>query len=174
MTVFRIVALCLPLLFAAPRAGAETIVLRSGVDTVTFTPGPLDGSVAEPFASPFSAATFPAAASGTDAFVIAPFPTWLAALPFDPTAQWINWQNTATPRGSVLYAVKFTVATECASAATLNLHWAADERLGDTNVSGDLYDVYENPIGVYLNGASTGIAGGASDAETAASADVSR
>lgn len=77
-------------------------------------------------------------------------PPWIASLPCDPEARWINWEADSMffcrgyPGRSVLYAHPFTVTTANVGETTISFCWAADDSLGDP-VPGPW------PDGVYIN-----------------------
>lgn len=117
--------------------------------------------------SAFTAADFNAAATGPLSRVIssASLP-WIATLPADPQARWINsaaYSNGWGSPASVLYAVPFTVTTSSITSATLTVHWAADDTLGGLLAGSD-----PNQMGVYINGVATTIAGGNFASQTSA------
>ncbi|MBX3365351.1 MAG: hypothetical protein KF866_11385 [Phycisphaeraceae bacterium] len=150
----------------------ETITLRSGwisnapgipsqiEDDITVLAGPGGTALS---ATAFTPAQFAAAQSGPFARVITPVSgPWIATLPADPLARWINPSFFATgpfflgTPASALYAVPFNVTTTGITSATLTLHWACDDTLGGLLAgAGD-----PNQMGVYINGVPVPIAGG--------------
>jgi ferredoxin len=139
----------------------ETITLRSGqVGGAPGVPGQLDSNVrrhltvvgggAPLSGAPFNAATwFTPAQSGPAAVIVAAYPGWLTSLPCDPQARWIKHVQ---PQGSansasVLYAIPFTVQSQCIQSATIDLCYAVDDTLGDTGGAPN--------VGAYINGVAT-------------------
>ncbi|MFN0149622.1 MAG: hypothetical protein ACKVU1_02795 [bacterium] len=141
---------CLVLLLvtiAVPVQG-EVVLVRSGSgaghpgapDTaVSMLVGPAGGG----FSGPFTEQDFADAVSGPHAIVTTTNPAWIASLTEDSTARWINNDGLSGNGRTVLYAVPFSLS-QAAAIATLDLHYAVDDRLGDLNVG--------RP-GVYINGA---------------------
>jgi hypothetical protein len=171
-------ALCLCALLAcagiANANPAEVLTLRSGKATpgystprIAMTVGsrnvPLSGSQ-------FTPADFDGACGGSQAVVLAPFSTWLKNLTDDPLAKWIGTDLSRGP-ASALFCDSFCVVrSACVDSASLELHWAVDDRLGD----GDPASApFPNPSGIYLNGnAISSINGGRWNQEKTASAEV--
>jgi hypothetical protein len=86
-----------------------------------------------------------------EAIVPHPAPGWIPSLPADPDARWINWNHgviwttgSGSPYASVLYAHPFTITSTTVAEASIQLHWAVDDRLGDLNGQ-------PNEIGAYIN-----------------------
>jgi hypothetical protein len=116
---------------AGAPAGAETIVFRSGADTggpgspdttIHLLKGPLDSgfpSVA------FTAANFESAQAGRNAKVTTVDPDWLASLPSDPLARWINQSGTHAAGSSALYSREFFLEGPLNS-VKLQLRYAVD------------------------------------------------
>ena len=167
-TVPAIPSSLLLVLLLAPAAFAEIIEIRSGqVGGVPGTPPTVDfvGPVDDCFRAftatacgtplsgvPFSAADFSAARAGAAAELVAPAGTWLASLPADPGARWVNWNHgtviggSGDPARSALYACDFVIETPCPS-ATLEI-W--ESSVGDSPMkavdAGTIEDI--GPIGL--------------------------
>jgi hypothetical protein len=156
-------ALVVTFLFgSAAVSGAAVIVLRSGsvaptaIDpNITFLVEP-SNACNTPFAALFTAADFAAADAGPNAWSLPAHPAWAPNLWCDPQTNWIatapGW-----PPVSALYSVPFNVPLPspcCIQHATLDFCWMSDDGLGDPAGDGP------NALGVYLNGAGLGIAGG--------------
>lgn len=156
------------LMATAGQAGAVQVInLRSGQylgspgtigqpdDIVTCRPGNPPGAPVS--GSPFTALDFSSAVGGAPAHVIAPYtPFWVSGIS-DPQARWVNFSVDATgygTAGSCLYAVPFFINPGPITSATLNLEYAVDDTLGDAINGGP------NPVGLYVNGISTGYSGG--------------
>ncbi len=157
----------------------EVINLRSGqVGGVPGRSGQLDdvverhpivsGGRMQLSSTPFSTAGgwFPHGPTWQPAYVIRAHSEWIASLPCDPEARWVNYDSGAGHVGSVLYAIPFNVASTCIDAATLSLCWAADDTLGDQIPGGP------NWSGAYLNGVPLPISGGGFTSESTAVANV--
>lgn len=96
--------------------------------------------------TPFTAADFTAAQTGTNPFVVSPHPVWGQSLPCDPQARWIALGTNLTPARSALFAQPFTVNPGTVISATIKFCWMADDNIGDATFGGP------NPMGVYVNG----------------------
>lgn len=125
---------------------------------------------------PFSPSDLMQAYAGPQAVVVdRPGGAWLPQLSSDPDARWINWENhenhgypcSGTAR-SVLYCATFEVgwANTLCVIDSVAVHWAVDDKLGDSYVAGP------NPDGVYIDEISLGPAfrNGSFAAESVASA----
>jgi hypothetical protein len=136
------------IVISLPIARADSITVNSGAG-VTFLNS---GSTTTDFSSPFSAANFSSAQTGTAAFVLTSTPFYIPSLPAAPAAKWIGTNATAgTGAGdTALYAISFDVP-DAFTTASLTLDYAVDNELGRSNA------------GIYLNGialtGSTGIGG---------------
>jgi hypothetical protein len=137
-------------------ARADSITLNSSA-AVTYLDS---GSTSTDFSTPFSAANFTAAQTGTAASLLTSTPSY-AVTPADiPGAVWIGTNPNAgvTSGDTALYAISFTLPSVLSAA--INISYAVDNALGDTNP------------GIYINGtalpSSTGIPCGAGVACTGA------
>jgi len=133
-------------LFFSASAKADSVTVNSG-SGVTF----LDSGVASAdFSSAFTAENFTSAQTGTAASVLASTPFYVTSLVDGPGAVWIGTNSTAgTGSGdTALYAISFDLPSTVSS-ASLNLYYAVDNLLGESNP------------GIYINGTalpnSTGI-----------------
>jgi hypothetical protein len=125
------------LLSALPRASATTITLNSS-SAVTFSDS---GLCCTDFTSAFTAANFSAAETGPSAFVLTSTPYYVKSLTNGPGAVWIGTNSSAgaVAGDTALYAISFTLPSTVSS-ASLNLYYAVDNILGETNP------------GIYING----------------------
>jgi hypothetical protein len=125
------------LLGLLPRASADTVTVNSS-SAVTFLNS---GFVVGDFPSPFTMANFTAAQTGTAASVLTSTPFYIGSLPDGPGAVWIGTNPSAgTSSGNTaLYAISFNLASTVSS-ASLNLFYAVDNILGESNP------------GIYING----------------------
>lgn len=161
--------------FGASLASAvEVVTVRSGQvgglpglagqadDIVTVLNNNPPGGAISP--SPFTAADFNGAITGAPAHVINPYtPFWCAGIS-DAAARWINFDGSfqnpdgspgpgyGSP-GSALYAIPFNVTTVGITSANITIEYAVDDGLGDLAWGGG------NPIGMFVNGASSGYNG---------------
>ena len=122
---------------------AQVITLRSGNGTfgqpdaaVRMLVGPSDA----PFPAAFTAADFLAARDGPAPIIIENNPAWLAALPSDPLAKWVNDVGNSGAGSTGLYAVDFNLSGPVAD-AQLTFRYAVDNVLGGGSDQG-----------VFLNG----------------------
>jgi len=124
---------------------AETVTARSGNGPVggrdsyvSFLKGPPGGG----FSAALAPADFQNSQTGPAAFIINRNPLWIPGLIEDPSAKWIGTNSIAglSSGNTALYAVSFQLTASFAS-ATLVLHYAEDDAIGDSANSG-----------VYLNG----------------------
>jgi len=122
---------------------AQVITLRSGNGTfgqpdaaVRMLVGPSDA----PFPAAFTAADFLAARNGIAPIIIENNPAWLAALPSDPLAKWVNDVGNSGAGSTGLYAVDFNLSGPVAD-AQLTFRYAVDNVLGGGSDQG-----------VFLNG----------------------
>jgi hypothetical protein len=126
---------------AIPAANADIVTINSS-NAVTFLPN--GTSTSTDFSSPFTAANFTSAQTGSRAVVLTttPFYTTDASLP-TAGAQWIGTSagggNGSTPDYTALYAISFNIPDAFVS-GSLTLNYEVDNVLGDLN------------SGVYLNG----------------------
>lgn len=133
------------LVAATASAGSELILVRSGVEPVTFTGQPV---CCDPLRSePFGPEDFAAALAGPPAPLSPVLSLWVDELEIDASARWIAPGGSGQfVIGSALYAAEFEVQTEGDPLGTITLAWAADDRIGD--LEGE-----PNEVGLYLNGA---------------------
>jgi hypothetical protein len=159
-------------------AYGEMITLRSGTaaigdqdPNITYVAGTANSPLR---LAPFTSQDFADASNGPNAFVITPYPGWLAYLPSDPLAKWINWGliwGTYGYPASALYAMDFDVTTTNIVSASIDFYWAVDDRLGDVDGNGN--PTGANPFGVYINETPlTGFSGGRKDQESFGTADI--
>lgn len=120
-----------------PRASAATITLNSS-SAVTYLSS---GSSTTDFPAPFTTANFTSAESGPAASVLTSTPFYVSSLAGGPGAVWIGTNPTAGADvgDTALYAISFTLPS-LVSSASLNLFYAVDNILGETNP------------GIYING----------------------
>jgi hypothetical protein len=139
---------------AIPAAYADMITINS-LNAVTFLPN--GTSTTTDFSSPFTAANFSSAQTGTPASVLTTTPFYTAAALLTAAgAEWIGTSagagNRSSPAYTALYAISFDIPDAFVS-GSLTLNYEVDNALGDLNP------------GVYLNGTalpgSTGIPCGA-------------
>ena len=114
----------------------EVITMRSGNGPA----GSLDSNISflskgDGAIGPFSTADFAAARSGAKATINNSDPAYITSLPSDPAAKWIAVDGGKSPE-SALYAYDFQVNTTAISAASLDLHFAVDNFLGEPTVPG--------------------------------------
>jgi len=143
-----------------------------------YTPGPDDGGFDDSITvlpggtgpmtlTGFTGADFAGAQSGASARTIVPHfaPAWIQTIPNAPDARWIHANHgtptrlgSGSPPTSVLYAVPFSVSTVAPTAASIDIYFAVDDRLGDA----------ANAIeGMYINGvALSGSTGGGRNFES--------
>jgi len=89
-------------------------------------------------------ANFVSAQTGPFAYVVAPFTTYLAALPHDPAAKWVA-RAVGWPAGTTLYAVPFQLTDATITSATLDIHYSVDNAINGVffngqRISGNSYD----------------------------------
>jgi hypothetical protein len=143
-----------------PALYADSITVNSSA-AVTFLNS---GLTSTDFSSPFTAANFMAAQTGTAASLLSSTPFYIASLSSAPAAKWIGVASDAgiTTADTALYAVSFDIPDPLSS-GSLTLFYAVDNELGGTNA------------GIYLNGIalanSTGI-GGFSSQNTYSNANI--
>ena len=126
------------LLFATlPRASADTVTVNSS-SAVTYLDS---GLTSTDFPSAFTGANFTSAKTGTAASVLTSTPYYIGSLVDGPGAVWIGTNsNAGTGSGdTALYAVSFNLPS-AVSSASLNLYYAVDNILGQSNP------------GIYING----------------------
>ncbi|MEL6797445.1 MAG: GC-type dockerin domain-anchored protein [Planctomycetota bacterium] len=159
-------------------AASEVITLRSGQGVngpgqigqtdplVTFRPINPPGVPTSDVV--FTPADFQAAIDGPNAVIIRRNAAWTSGLS-DPDPRWINYAikpNQEGQAGSTLYAVPFTVAAPAIQSAQLDIEYACDDWLGDWFEGGP------NPVGLYVNGESTGYQGQQFQTPTAHQQDI--
>ena len=142
---FAFVVLALtPLALSHSATAQEIINLHSGNGDV----GSLDSKVTfistgDGAIGPFSSADFAAARNGASAFIVAPGGPYVTSLFADPSAQWVA-ADAGFNAKSALYAYTFQVNTNAIKTASLELHFAVDNFLGQSTVPG-LY-INEKPL----------------------------
>ena len=111
---------------------AQVITLRSGNGTtgqpdaaVRMLVGPSDS----PFATGFTPADFLAARNGAAPIIIDNNPAWIASLPSDSLAKWVNDVGTSSGGSTGLYAIDFNVPGAVVD-AQMTFRYAVDNVLG--------------------------------------------
>jgi hypothetical protein len=96
-----------------------------------------------------------------EAIVPHPAPGWIPSLPADPDARWIHFnhrqitaQGSGRPFASVLYAHEFTITSATVAEASIQLHWAVDDRLGDWGGGNVGAYINEIPLDLVFRGGS--------------------
>jgi hypothetical protein len=151
-------------------AKAGLVNLQSGNGTIGGTDSAitfLAGPTTSDFPTVLTPGNFTSAQTGPAAFIVSHYPTWIASLTSDPTAQWISTTADGAINGgnppTGLYAIAFNLDGGFSS-ATLSLTYAVDNQLGSSLNEG----VYLN--GSAISGDSTG--GGFLSATTITRSDV--
>jgi len=135
MKVLLLASLLLTLL---PAANADSVTVNSGISGTLLD----SGFAGKDFLSPFTAADFAAARTGTTASILVPpNGAYIPALPHGPGAVWIGTNSSAgiSVGDTALYAFSFNISGSVSS-ASLTLFYAVDNLLGESNP------------GIYING----------------------
>lgn len=117
-------------------SGDQTVIVRSGNGAV----GTQDAQVhvlrygRQTDVTP-STADFTTAQTSPFAYIVAPFSTYISALPSDPTAKWIGTTPGLNPE-SALYAIPFQVTDTAISSATLDLPYSVDNAINRVYING--------------------------------------
>ncbi len=135
----KIMMLTVPVatVFSSLPACAATITLNSS-SAVTYLNS---GLTTTDFPAPFTAANFTSAQTGPAASVLTSTPFYVSSLTNGPGAVWIGTNPTAGvgTGDTALYAISFNIPS-AVSSASLNLYYAVDNILGESNP------------GIYING----------------------